>query len=349
MIFYINIIILLSIIFILPIKKNIKLILAFITLSVISGLRIGVGTDYYLYETIYENIFNLSGDSSHIENGYVLLNKIIYYIFDDSRMLFFITAIITIGLIIKSINDYSNNYKLSIILFVMLGYYHSSFNGIRQYIAIAICMISMRYIKRKDFLKYIILIFISSLFHRTALIMIPLYFLLNIDYSKEKYTLLMSICFIIGLSYNFIAYKILPYIGGFYFEKYGASIHMKNGLNGKADYIYIISFIMICIISILLYDKIKIKTENNEIFLTMCILSIPFMMLGTRSQLFFRVSLYFSIYYIYLIPLVIQSLNIKIKLGIYPMFVFWILFFYATTLLDRDGAIPYIMDIFKLI
>lgn len=342
---YFGLIIVVLLIYLVPSKRVTKIYFIALILILFSGLRECVGTDFNMYKNIFYNLNNLENYYlGEIEKGYVLLNKVLYSINQHHRILFIGTSAMIVGLIFNCIYKYSKNYLLSILLFIGMGYYHSSFNGIRQYIALAIFVYSIRFIINKNFKKYVICIFIAILFHNTAVMMLPIYFINRIRFNKKRFLLTIIPILLIGFSYKFIISN-LNILSPHYYQKYLNNKYLSLGVGGITNYIYIISFIVIYIISILRYNSIIVKYENVRIFIILCGISISFMLLGLKSLLFFRISLYFSIFYIFLIPMIIDTLNIKLRLAIYPIGIVWLFYFYTTTLLYRDGAIPYIWNL----
>ena len=76
--------------------------------------------------------------------------------------------------------NYSADYSLSVFLLFTMGIYTSTMNGIRQYVAVGIVLLGSQYLfseKKSGFLKLLVLILIASLFHSSAIIVIPIYFL----------------------------------------------------------------------------------------------------------------------------------------------------------------------------
>lgn len=336
-------------IYLVPIKKSTKVIIISLVLIVFSGFREGVGTDFNMYKNIFYNIDNLDGYYlGEIETGYILLNKFIYSMYSDHRLLFIITSTVIIGLICISIMRYSKNYLLSILLFICLGYLHSSFNGVRQYIALAIFIYSIRFIINKKVKSYLIFILVASLFHKTILITLPLYFINKIKFNKKVFILSIIPIMLIGVFYEPIMNNF-SMISPFYYEKYMKTMYLSQntGIGGRSSYIYIASYICVYILSIFRYEKIVYKYKDCIIFIILCGISIPFMILGLKNQLFFRLSLYFSVNFIFLIPMLLDSFSKNIRLIIYHPFIMWVVFFYYTTLMNRDGVIPYIWMIGK--
>lgn len=319
---------------------KIKCVIYFLILWAVSGLRYGIGTDYNNFSEMFYKIQS-GAKVKEVEITFVYLNEFLGKYYKSSQVLFIITSLITISLIVKSIYDYSINRNLSIILFITLGYYQGSFNGFRQYIAIAICIYSIRYIFNKNLFKYIIAILIGSLFHSSALVFIPIYFVNKIKISKKVYMIILAIFIGVSNAYNFIIEILLPKISPYYFNKYSDSNFFSLGVNGKAEYIYFLCFLLILIISIFKIDIIRKIDEKSQIYLNLCIISILFIALGFKSQLLFRISLYFSIYFIFLIPTLIISFKVRLRPILYTMLSLFLMFFFFTVLISRDQVIPY--------
>ena len=147
-----------------------------------SGLRKNIGdTGYYIhtYEMDAEKFLTAPkpGDSSYL---FALLQYQLHQIDADYSVLIMISSIITLLPLMWVFYKFSANYPLSVFFFFTMGIYASTMNGIRQYIAVGIILIGAKYIfshKNSDFWKLLPLIILASLFHNSALILIPIYFL----------------------------------------------------------------------------------------------------------------------------------------------------------------------------
>ena len=103
------------------------------------------------------------------------------------------------AIILHIFRRYAKNYPLASILFMALVFYFS-FTYLRQMFAAAIIGLSIRYIIERKFLKYCVFIIAAFSFHNSAIIFFPMYFIANKKYSKARILLLMSACFIIGVT-----------------------------------------------------------------------------------------------------------------------------------------------------
>ncbi|WP_201555091.1 EpsG family protein [Psychrobacter sp. 72-O-c] len=166
----------------------------FITLALFAGVRSYlVGTDSGNYASDFvkqKSVYNYRF-SEDVEFGYQLLEYSLLNITHNYFWLFFLTALIIVGCYLKIIKKYSVNYELSVFLFITLGTYTLFFNTLRQGLAIAIFVLATPYLLEKRLIPYLFLVAIAAMFHITALFMIPVYFLTNMNI-KSYYKILLS-------------------------------------------------------------------------------------------------------------------------------------------------------------
>jgi putative membrane protein len=183
----------------------------FISLAVFVGLgdMLG-GYDRYIYGDLFDNLadqlkIGIPITSSSIyqayntEFGYIGLNWAIAHITSNRYIFIFLYTICMYAIILHSFRRYAKNYPLASILFVALVFYFS-FTYLRQMFAAAIIGLSIRYIIERKFLKYCAIIIAAFSFHNSAIIFFPMYFIADRKYSKARILLLMSACFIIGIT-----------------------------------------------------------------------------------------------------------------------------------------------------
>ena len=123
-------------------------------LIIVLGCRgISVGVDTYAYYDLYD-LINSASDYSEIEwlePGFILSSRLAGY-FDLSASLYIlISAIVTILCFNYFIKSKSNDYALSILLFLTLGGYFFLFNALRQGLAASILVLSVPYIVNRNF------------------------------------------------------------------------------------------------------------------------------------------------------------------------------------------------------
>lgn len=113
------------------------------------------------------------------DKAFFILTAILHVLFKDNftAYLMFIALIQGISLI-EIFRKYSTNYLFSILLFVLSTDYISwMYNGIRQFTAVTLIFGATALMIKKRYTSVILVVIFASLFHQSALIMIPLIFL----------------------------------------------------------------------------------------------------------------------------------------------------------------------------
>src|SRR5690625_3074218 len=163
------------------IKPNKILVLGALTsLVATSGLRSNIG-DTFNYKNIYvDNDFTWEYIFSQKDYGFGVLQMILKnYLSDDPQIMLFTTALITNVLIVIVFYNYSRMIELSLYVYITGGLFLVSMNGIRQVLAAAITFTAIRYLINGNFVKYSLIILLASTFHQSALVLIPIYFLVR--------------------------------------------------------------------------------------------------------------------------------------------------------------------------
>lgn len=146
-------------------------------LILLSGLRYGIGVDYfYTYVPLYEQIAaGLPMDRVHTEPAFYLLVKLVCLLGGGTVWMFLLAAALTVGLFWLGFSQLSDNFCLSVILFVAAESYFVSLMYVRQMLAAAILFYGMRFVREQDFLRYAGFVVLAFLFHKSAILFLPLY------------------------------------------------------------------------------------------------------------------------------------------------------------------------------
>ena len=179
-------------------NKNSQMILFFaltILLAFICGFRgedVGVDTS-----TFWRTSENIIFDMGFVQREllYVFLVKFSYNAGLNLQLVYLIYAAITMLAFSFFIWKFSNKKFLSLFIFVTMGsYYLSTFNQFRQYAAIASFSALLYFVKNKKPWHYFIGIILCGLFlHISALLLLPFYFFLRMEYSVIKKLLIIPV------------------------------------------------------------------------------------------------------------------------------------------------------------
>lgn len=309
--------------------------IAFISMLIVSGYRYYVGTDYATYKHLFSDTYPKMNELPSDEVGYYILNKLVYKINTDYQSIFIVTSLIILLLIFITIYRECNKYELGIYLFITLGHFYTSFNVIRQYIAIAITFYAVKYIFERKFYKYLIAVLLASSFHITAIIMIPFYFIVQIKMDTKKF-----ICgIIIGIVGLNAFEKMLSILIDLFpkYEHYNDSVFFTYG-STTGLIIYGVIFIVMYI-----YRNKLIKADiKNSVYINFIFISLLVSILTTKGVLFERIAGFFNIYAVILIPNLIDIFNKKERrLLYYSILCVGYLYCYIMLRTNQGEVLPY--------
>ena len=307
-------------------------------------MRYKIGADYEGYEFIFSllNIDVGNYEITRLEKGYYFLIKMVNLISGTQQLVFLIMAIISNYLIYKFIIENSKDKILSILIFFLIGpFYSSGFNGIRQYLAISLFLYSLKYLKNKKVLKYFFFIFLGFLFHKSCILLLPLYLILNLKYSLKQKIIILILSLLVD-------YKLLPTILNiFNYGIYNSIVIYRVNSN-----FYLILLFLIFSMLIFLYNE-KNKNlnmvEENINFYTIVLLIITFFneeMYPYLNQIFLRMVTYFLFNYIIIIPNFIEK-AFKQKKLIKSVFFIVISILYFRTFLTKLPDYQYNLKLFS--
>lgn len=177
--------------------KQIPLFLAVIVLILFTGLRSSnIGLDTMTYRKIFleiqENPMSIlhSFRYYNIEYGYAFLNLIV----PGFQWLLLITAAIGVGLKIYISGRMEVKKKAAFLLFYFSSVYVFYDMGIiREGLAISIIFLALPSIKNRDFKKFMFYLLAAMLFHITAILVLPLYFAGNKEFSRKVYYFILML------------------------------------------------------------------------------------------------------------------------------------------------------------
>lgn len=277
-----------------------------IVLSLFSGIRsFRVGTDSESYTRDFRislDIYNFQYNE-FIEIGYQVLKYLLLVLTHNYFWLFWLSGLIVVYCYLKIIKRYSVNYWFSVFLFITLGVYTFFFNGLRQGLAMAIFALALPYLLEKRLIPYLIICFLASLFHNTALFMIPFYFVVNLRI-KPIYKIIVT--FIGSL---FVSSFLIQYLAesNDRYEGYAEAGQEGGGYLTLGFYV---------ILLILIYYVIRIYNIKDKQFMQLfsfyavgVVFLIPVAMLGANPSGPQRLLTYFTWTLALMLPVVFKRIN----------------------------------------
>lgn len=299
-------------------KKQKKIVIAImvILLSLLSGLRhYTIGNDTGNYLRHFEQITIYGADAikmSSFEIGYNVFEYLVSFFSSNYNVFLFIVSLVINTSVGVFIYKYSRKAMFSFVLFILLRFFFGEMNIIREYLAIAVFLTSMKYIENRKLIKFSIVTIIASLFHTSSLFAFAIYFLYDMKLTPlKKYVLLVFCAGVCAFLYP-LAIQMTSLLGvyGKYIPRFYDSDELGN--------------IIMTIISVVIYvfyhvvrrkyadgvmkeDVIERKRLDfyENILFTIILLNT----IAIRISIFDRVVLYFQMFYIIAIPNIIKMIS----------------------------------------
>lgn len=294
-------------------KKKIYYILwctCFLLLVIHDGLRWETGTDWIPYSTFFEKCLDISNQSD-FEFGYLIISQLVRIVTNEYTVFLIIHAIILYSLVFSSIKKYSITPLLSLFLYYCMTLPLLGMN--RQFIALAICLFSIRYIVERKMIYFFCGIVLAMLFHKSAIMFFIVYFL-NKEWKRSTYLVILLIAFLIAISgiINKLPLNLFLMLGSdsaarmdFYTNKF-----LLGDININPVYVTLAVMKRMFWILLLILYPFYVKNKNNYyvIMLNINVISLVFYILFNNTILQIIISrglIYFNIAEIFIIPYIL--------------------------------------------
>lgn len=313
------------------VEKNYNSFFVFLiglVLILIAGLRWKVGTDYLQYSRNYIMYSSIFWDSLRLtgEPGIKLISKVSSFIYDDYATMFLISSIVTIGLAVRTISKHSRALTFSILLYIFIGTWHGSFNGVRQYIAVSIIFSGHQYILEKNLKKYTLIVMLASFFHISALFAILFYFIPDEVFKFKHIIIFLIISITIMNSYSLI-FDLVGFFKGKELTMIGYITREVNPLRVVVDFAPLLIYYF-------LTSKSKLESKEN-FYINLLFLNAFISLITSNSAHLARFKIYTNIFSVLGIPTLINFDNKYIRFLVkYMMLVLYALFWHFDVLKD---------------
>ncbi|MDY4574170.1 MAG: EpsG family protein [Intestinibacter sp.] len=317
-----------------------NLFMALVVFSVIiffAGMRTVVGdtlTYIKMFEEypLLENARNIIFDKSAREPGFRLFSILIKtFISDNYSIWLSIIAIISGLCVMMPLYKYSCNFGLSAFLFMTSCQFTWMFNGMRQFLAASIIFACTGLILKNRTVLYIIIVCLLSSIHQSALLLIPMYFVVKGE-PWNKRTMLFVVCIILTMLFTSKFTNLLTDV----VEKtdYATSVNEFKDTDDGTSIIRILVESIPVIMAFIYRDKIKHKlTPIIKLSINMSLVASGLYMISKIASsgiLLGRLPIYFSMYNLILLPWLIKNIFEKREKDLiyYIMIICYFTFFY---------------------
>lgn len=278
--------------------------IALLLISFVVGFRYNVGVDWEGYTNDFDTFVkfpNLAYSDQYFEYAYFVINKIIANSGLSYEWMFFTVAFISWFFVFKSVPKLLLPLFLTFIFFDEV--FFSSMNGVRQFAAISVWLFASKFIISKDLKKYLFFIVLASLFHTSALILIPFYFIPYHKLNKRSpWLILFILTFLIGASPIFLdlSKKAVLFIGdkvdfiGTY-TRYSDSEHFSINQETQTGLGFTFK-ILVNLFIILISGRVLEKYPETKTYFVLFFIGAILFNLTYNIQILGRINSYFLIF-----------------------------------------------------
>lgn len=270
-------------------------------LAGVSALRFYVGNDYGEYLQIFADLSQ--GRHVSTEIGFNAVVLLVQYFFGtgeaSARIIFALFAFGTVFFFLRAIYDQSRWFWYSLFLFMMQGYFFNSMSQMRYYFVLSIALYAMKYVLQKRWGMFLFWILFASLFHKTVLLVLPVYFAATWAWKKWHALPVAGFCATLLLFpevYRRLLFLIYPFYENSIFDTQTTS---------ATNIVKCLGVLVLC----LLYYKQAIKEDAvNRFYFFLNIGALLLYICCSFMPVISRVGYYMNISNLFLIPGVLQKI-----------------------------------------
>lgn len=286
-----------------------------VLIAVVSALRSPyVGTiDNYRYTLYYERLQdyptfweyydeNLSDyDLLTSEAGFYYSMWLLGHIFKDGQTAIIVSSLFITWATCRFIYRNSVDAPLSLTIYVCLTLFMFNMNGMRQACAMSICLFAYEQAKQRNLIRFVLLVVLAMLFHKTAMCFLPVYIL-----PMLKNTFGNWVFYVLGL---IICLLFVDRIIAGYYEISGEDYSTNAAAEGGG--LFVVLLYAGAIVLALYRHEILRDTANRTAFLGVLAGFVAYLARYTGSDILERVSYYYYYFMLLLIPATFQKLSDK--------------------------------------
>ncbi|HJC22931.1 MAG TPA: EpsG family protein [Candidatus Eisenbergiella merdavium] len=272
------------------------LLFLFAALTGLAALRIDVGNDYGSYVNTFHEIF--VGGYVVTEPGFNLLVRLLYTLSggENYLLVFGVFAAATTALFLKAMYDQSLDFSLSFALFMLLGLYFRTFNTVRYYFVLAVTLYSLRYVLKREYGKFILLILGAALFHKSVLVVIPLYLIALLPWKKWQVAVGAALAVSLPLFQDFWMTLLLKL-----YPSYQNTVYLEQGTGLEGSLMGIVRCAAVLLLGAFGWKAVK-ESEANRFYFKLNLLGLALYTCASFVPLVSRLGYYLITPHLLLVP-----------------------------------------------
>ncbi|MBQ6381842.1 MAG: EpsG family protein [Clostridia bacterium] len=239
------------------------------------------------------------------------------------------------------ISRYSDDVVLSFYLFMTGLYFYWLFNGIRQFLVASIVFACWRLIIEKKLVKFLILIFIMYFIHKTAWILVPIYFIVHMkNWSYGIYACILATMAVVLIFPN----QFVGILDDTYTEYNVAENFAKD--DGVNVFRFLVSMVTPALAFVFKKEIAAYENRYVNVMVNMSLITAGLYAVGVVTSGIFigRLPIYTDVFTILLLPFILKHVLPKHTKG--PVFVACVILYFVYFHLQMQDSGVYTTDLF---
>jgi hypothetical protein len=315
----------------------ISMVSIFIMLFAVSALRLNVGNDYAKYTNFMHLIYSHAYVPTEV--GFNILVWVLYFLsgYENYILVFAVFSFVTVLLFLYAMKDLSKSFRWTFLMFMLLTYYFQSLSTVRYYLALGAALLSLSFIKRGDWPRFVFIILLAACFHKSVLVILILYPLCCIKWKRWMWLTAGIVC----LSFLFLQDYYLKLLLVVY-----PSYQDTDLLEGGTSIISIARCIAVLVLAFMYKDKI-VNDKMNVIYVKCNTLALLLYVFCSFIPVISRIGYYLTVTQILLVPAILESIEDVTRKKLYKLVVliacllYFLIFMWKQAPADGVRILPY--------
>lgn len=157
---------------------------------------------FQTYTPTLSELTQFSQPYGYSEMGFYYIGVIVKSFTSNVTIYFLVVALLSFFFLYKAFDKYCLYPILGVCAYISRFYLTRNFMQIRAGLSYAIILMAVQYITTKDWKRYFAWVFVAYLFHHSAIIAVPVYFLCMVNIKKKHIVMGLGMAFFIAAFYS---------------------------------------------------------------------------------------------------------------------------------------------------
>jgi hypothetical protein len=154
------------------------------------------------YTPTLSDLTQYSQPFGYAEMGFYYIGVVVKTFTSNVAIYFLVVALLSFFFLYKAFDKYCLYPIFGVCAYVSRFYLNRNFVQIRAGLSYAIILMAVQYITKRDWKRFFAWVFVAYLFHHSAIIAVPLYFLCMLDIKKRHIVMGLGMAFVIAAFFS---------------------------------------------------------------------------------------------------------------------------------------------------